>query len=163
MKKIKLRSRNSVDKFIIVDDEDYEFLNKFKWSISGSNGSNYAATYYKGKHFRLHRIILNAPKNLVVDHINHDKLDNRKSNLRICSRTQNNWNTKKNINNKSGFKGVYFNKENKKWRVAITMNGERIHVGYFLDKIEAAMAYDKVISRYRKQFAYLNFPITKDV
>jgi hypothetical protein len=77
-------------KFAIVDAEDYERLSKYKWHVDKGDSTYYAARGIVGKNFRMHREILNAPEGLVVDHRNHNGLDNRKKNLRLCTRSQNN-------------------------------------------------------------------------
>jgi len=85
----------------------------------------------------LHRLIMDAPKGMVVDHINHDTLDNRKGNLRIITDSQNNQNRKGKANSSSGILGVNWNKQAGKWQVAVKVNGKNKHIGLF-DDIERA-------------------------
>jgi hypothetical protein len=141
----------------IVDDEDYEELLKYKWhkKIDG-----YAArtVYEKGKFqtIRMHREIMDAPKGFDVDHVNGNRLDNRKTNLRKATRSQNVMNKGKLSNNKSGYKGVYWDSQTKKWRACIRVNGKLINLGRFQDKDEAALEYNKAAIFYHKEFAFLN-------
>jgi hypothetical protein len=108
----------------------------------------------------MHREILRPPGHLVVDHINHNGLDNRKANLRHATRAQNNFNRLIIIreDSSSKYKGVSWRKRKKKWRARICINGERKHIGYFKDEIHAAKAYDKAAKKYHGEFASLNFP-----
>lgn len=89
----------------------------------------------------MHRIIMNCPEDRQVDHINGDGLDNRKSNLRVCTQRQNSCNTLKYSTNKSGYKGVSFSKDTNKWRATIVVNYKQIHLGLFNTPEEAAEAY----------------------
>lgn len=103
----------------------------------------------------MHRLILSAPKNLEVDHKNGNTLDNRRSNLRLCTRSQNAANIPTN-RAKSGLRGVYFSKQKNKWKATITEGGREKHLGYFLDKESAARAYDKAAEESFGDFARLN-------
>ena len=102
----------------------------------------------------MHRDIIRVRNEMVVDHINHNGLDNRKVNLRAATIAQNAWNRRR---KKSRFVGVNWNRQMKKWRVAVSDQGKRKHVGYFEDKIEAAKAYDRAAMKYHGEFAILNF------
>jgi len=93
-----------------------------------------------------------------VDHINGNPLDNRKSNLRICTHAENSNNTGPRKNNTSGYKGVYWAKRNKRWLAQITHNGKQVYIGHYKDKEEAARAYDAKAKEFQGEFAYLNFP-----
>lgn len=149
MKEIKLTQ----GKVAIVDDEDYERINKHKWCCIGG----YAGRNINGKHYYLHWEIIGKPKKgLEIDHTNKNKLDNRKSNLRICNRSQNNRNVFTNKSNKSGYKGVIWLKQNKKWMAQITFNYKRIYLGLFTNKLDAAKAYNDAARRYHKEFSSLN-------
>ena len=109
----------------------------------------------------IHRLIMDAPKGMEVDHINGNPLDNRKSNLRICTRSENERNKGPLKNNTSGYKGVTrqsrINK-NDKWRAQIRHNSKLIVIGLYEDKEEAARAYDKKAKELHGEYAYLNFP-----
>ena len=151
-------------KYAIVDPEDFERLNKHKWYADKRSNTFYAIRCVgprrKIKYIRMHREVIHPPDHLVVDHINHNGLDNRKANLRHATRAQNNRNrliiVRKNSSSK--YKGVNWNKSKKKWRARIHVDGECIFLGYFKDEIEAAKAYDKAAKKYYKEFASLNFP-----
>jgi hypothetical protein len=107
----------------------------------------------------MHREIINAPDDLVVDHINYNGLDNRKANLRLATRRQNSLHVIRTINpGSSKYKGVSWNTNKKRWHVQITTNGKTIRLGYFTDEIEAAKAYDQAAKKYHGDFAALNFP-----
>ncbi len=140
----------------IVDDIDFEYLNKLNWSFS--NG--YAAKKLKGnKNLFMHTLIVNCPKNMKVDHKNGDGLDNRKKNLRVCTQAQNIANQKVRSDNLSGYKGVSFFKYGKRirrWVAKITVNYSQKHLGYFYTEKEAAIAYNKGAKKYFGEFAKLN-------
>ena len=108
----------------------------------------------------MHRQILHPPGHLVVDHINHNGLDNRKANLRHATRVQNNRNRLiiKRKGASSKYKGVSWRKRKKRWHARIHVNGRYKFLGYFKEEINAAKAYDKAAKKYHKEFASLNFP-----
>ncbi|NQT02028.1 MAG: HNH endonuclease [Planctomycetes bacterium] len=147
-------------KFTIVDADDYEHLNKCKWSCQKIGNTFYAYRNESYKKIAMHHEIMNAPKGMVVDHIDGNGLNNRKSNLRICTQAQNNQNKRPKRNCSSKYKGVSFHKFSKKWEVQIACNKKREHVGRFDDEIEAALAYDRKAGELFGEFAYLNFKTT---
>ena len=105
----------------------------------------------------MHRQIIAAPKEVIVDHININTLDNRKANLRFATYTQNNWNSRRGMNEGSSkYKGVVWNKQQNKWRVTIVNNKKSFHLGFFEDEKEAAKAFNEAALKYRGQFALLN-------
>lgn len=163
MKKIKLQS----GKYTKVDDDNYEYLNQFKWRWRKLTNSLYVYRMYyigngKYKHESMHRIIMNAPKGMDVDHIDHNGLNNQKSNLRIVTRSQNMMNTKKIQKNKSSkYKGVVWFKPIKKWQVRIMINYKYISIGYFDSEDEAGLAYNKKAQELYGEYAYYN-KIKKD-
>lgn len=140
-------------KWVLVDIEDFEKVSKYKWYLSSSG---YAIAYSGGRVW-MHRFLINPPKNLDVDHINGDKLDNRKSNLRPATRGQNLHSRPKLITNSSGFKGVFFEKSCSKWRAQIHCKGKKFHCGVFKTAEEAARAYDRYALKLFGPFAWLNF------
>ena len=120
------------------DNDDLEKCSKLTWHYAKNKDSKYIQTRIKGKMIKLHRYIMNMNNsNLVVDHINRNPLDNRKSNLRICSYKENSFNKSIRVDNTSGIPGVSFHKTNKKWRAKIKYNNLTIHLGYFEDINEA--------------------------
>ncbi|MBE3141457.1 MAG: HNH endonuclease [Thermoplasmata archaeon] len=104
----------------------------------------------------IHRLIMNAPHGIDVDHIDMDKLNNQRGNLRLCTRSQNMMNSGKRANNVSGYKGVSL-VGGKYIRAQIRVNGEKIHLGNFPDSISAAKAHDEVARKYHGEFARTNF------
>jgi hypothetical protein len=146
-------------KYAIVDAEDYESLNRYRWCAIQTGRNWYAKTLDRnGIILSMHRVITNAPKGLFVDHINHNSLDNRRSNLRLCTHAQNQQNTKPRSGGTSKYKGVHWEKARNKFRARITYNRKGIHLGMFDSEIDAAKAYDKKARELFGQFAYLNFP-----
>ncbi len=148
------------DKFAIVDEEDYEWLCQYKWHASKKGRTWYAASQRSKKRLTMHRVILNAPKGLVVDHINHNGLDNRKENLRLCTYAQNSQNSRPHnrLNKWSQYKGVTFDKKRNYFKALIQHNKKKYFLGSFKNEIKAAKAYDKKAREFFGEFAYLNFP-----
>ena len=135
----------------IIDDENFKLLNQWKWSY---HRIGYAI---RKSNILMHRLIMNCPKNKTIDHINGNKLDNRKINLRICSLSENLKNQKLRINNTSGYKGVSFEKRRNKWRSQIKIGRQVKEIGQFKTAIQAAMAYDLWAKNIYGEYAKLNF------
>jgi len=154
MKEIELPQHNS---YAIVDDADYDKLKTYSWSRSG-RGDVVAWDKGNNKLVKMHRLIMEAPPNVEVDHINRNPLDNRRDNLRYCNSSQNKCNRLKQHNNKSGYKGVSWHKQRKKWTVRCGHHGKHHYIGLFDDKEDAARAYDAAARRLHGDFAQLNFP-----
>jgi hypothetical protein len=144
-------------KVALVDDEDYDYLNQWKWHILSKR---YAGTNMKingkSKSIYLHRFIMKVSKDMQVDHIDNDKLNNVKTNLRICTHTQNMINRPVRSNSKSGFKGVIFYDKLKKYIARIKFNKEIKYLGSFNDPIDAARAYNAAALKYHGEFAHIN-------
>lgn len=122
-----------------IDLEDIDKIKYIKWHFIKTRG--YARGNNKnGKDFMLHRFLLNPEDNEFVDHINGDKLDNRKCNLRIVTKSQNGMNSKTPSNNTSGVKGVYWDKRSEKWEASIQINMKKRCLGYFKEKEDAIKA-----------------------
>lgn len=150
--------------YALVDDEDFEELNKVKWCAIKGRYTYYAVRGVRVKGegrnigFKMHRVILKlSDRKIFVDHIDGNGLNNQKSNLRKSTCADNRRNSKGNKIGSSMYKGVFWNKENKKWRSKIGFNGEKIFIGDFTNEIECAKAYDKKAMELFGEFAYLNF------
>jgi hypothetical protein len=145
-------------KFAIVDAEDYERLSRHKWRVLKIKGDRfYAARTAGGKTILMHREIMNPPPGMLCDHKNHNTLDNRRSNLRICTAAQNQQNRLPNTGGTSRYKGVLWHKEHQKWQAKIGYNGRHIHIGYYDYEADAAIAYDDMAVELFGEFACLNF------
>lgn len=145
-------------KFAIVDAEDYPWLSKHKWYAIKSDIRFYAYRAHRKRNISMHRQIMNAPKNMFVDHIDGNSLNNTKANLRLATSIQNTWNRRKyNVPSRSKFKGTVWVKK-QKWQARICINGKRLYLGSFNNEADAARAYDKKAAELFGQFAYLNFP-----
>lgn len=151
MKKILLPN----NKFTLVDEEDFEKVNSHHWHIHSKEGYVIREVESQGKRtvIRLSRFIMGDPEGMVVDHINGDKLNNSRSNLRICTKAENNRNRK----GTRKYKGAYYSKIAKKWFAAIRSNGKTKTLGYFMTEIDAARCYDKAARELFGEFARLNF------
>lgn len=154
MKKIALRGKWGLGKFTLVDDEDFEKVNKFKWNL---NQKGYVRGTARAGRNRLHRYLMQCPKGLEIDHINGDKLNNRKENLRICTCSQNSKNKKKGIRNNqtSKYKGVTFVSGG--WRVHVWNNYRKLYLGEYKTEHLAAIVYDFAVKQLHGEFAKTNF------
>jgi len=149
--------------FTSVDAKDYPVLSQNTWFTEGTDKNYYAVRKENGKSIKMHRQITNAPDHLVVDHIDHNGLNNRRSNLRLATFTQNCQNQRRLSHKTSKYKGVHWNKRNKKWAAQIHCNNKKYYLCYFTDEIEAAKAYDKKAVELHGEFSCLNFPKTTTV
>lgn len=141
----------------IVDDSDYDPLNNYTWHL-GNNG--YIKTFIGGRKnlqcLLMHRLIMNPPDDHEVDHINGDKLDNRRENLRIVTRSQNARNLRRHKRFSSRFKGVSWNQSRQRWEAEITIEHRSIYLGSFASEIQAALAYNHAAIDHFGEFASLN-------
>ncbi len=156
MKEIKLTQ----GKFALVDDEDYEYVNQFSWCLRKTKSYMYA---YGGlkidgefKTVQMHRLIMNPPKGMLVDHKNGDGLDNRRNNLRICTRSQNCVNRVRTKGSKSKYLGVGWCNYRNKWLVKITVKGKQRCIGKFGSELEAAIIANISMRKYYGEFANPN-------
>ena len=132
-------------KFALVDDEDFEWLNQWKWVFN--NGYAVVSKYMGGgsKNTKrvtiyMHRLVNNTPKGFETDHVNRNKLDNRKKNLRIASKSLNSINRGLRKDNTSGYKGVGWMEKRKKWYASIMINQKSKSLGYFNIMQDAILA-----------------------
>lgn len=139
---------------ITIDEEYYDQLISFTWHI---NSDGYAVTQRQKQKIKMHRLIMDVnDPSIQIDHINGNKLDNRKANLRLCTNQQNCRNVTKRTNNKSGYKGVVWHKASNKWLAKITVNKIVKYLGIFENKDMAAKAYNNAAIKYFGEFALLN-------
>jgi len=151
----------SEGKWTIVDAGDYYWLNSYKWIVYGNRNNFYAVRNSivapnETRPVYMHRLIMNPPPGLLVDHRNCDSLDNRRSNLRHATPSQNMQNRRKKKNTTSKYRGVWF--YNGKYESQISYRGKKMWVGIFDSEIDAAHAYDEAAKKYHGEFARLNFP-----
>jgi len=153
--KSKDRKSTIVIAYAQIDDEDYDKVKQYRWYLT-------VCGYVATSKIRMHRLILGLPPSIPkVDHINHNPLDNRKTNLRLCDESQNGGNRLKNRIVKgakptSKYKGVTFDKYHEKWAAAIKITQQKIHLGYFKIELDAAIAYNNAAKQYFNEFALLN-------
>lgn len=138
----------------LIDLDDVDKVKNIKWHRSDLQRSTYYCISNNSEWRRIHRLIMGVTdKDIVVDHINHNGLDNRKSNLRICTSGQNTCNCLTSKNNKSGHKEVYWSKERKKWCVQISINNKTKGLGRYDTIEEAIEAREKAAKEYYGEFA----------
>jgi len=149
--------------FALVDDEDFEELNKYKWYDYKSRNAFYACRKLRlGVNKRqiivMHRQILGLEDpNIKGDHIDHNGLNNQRYNLRPSTNAENTRNQKPKKGYSSKYKGVCWHKRDEKWNATIFAENKKKHLGYFTNEIEAAKAYDAAAKIYFKEFSCLNF------
>lgn len=169
MAELEIKNRNGKKFIVIYDDEDRELIEKYTWHVN-QDEKPYARTRIrtlcgKIRYLYMHRLILNAPKDKLIDHKNHNRLDNRKGNIRLCNDTQNAMNTTawgmskylgvtRCINRKKQYKYMY-------WIANIKINGKVKRLGMFPytseGEIQAGKCYDEGAKKYHGEFANLNF------
>ncbi len=137
----------------IFDPQDEWLVKQHTWSLT----RGHIRTVQNGKTVYLHRLIMGAADNEQIDHINGDKTDNRRCNLRFADHTKNQQNKGLRSDSTTGFKGVCFDRRSGKFMAYINAYGRRTYLGYFEDKNSAALAYDKAAVRLHGDFARLNF------
>lgn len=157
MKEIKLTQ----GKVALVDDEDFEYLNQYKWHANKIGNFYYAVRNAKlAKNswmpLMMHREIMNTPKGTGTDHKDHNGLNNQKVNLRFCDKKTNAMNRLSNKNSSSEFKGVSWFTKNKNWKSQIQKDGKVIYLGSFKNEHDAALAYNQKATELYGEFANLN-------
>ena len=139
-----------------VDNEDFSYLNQWKWYYKqGYAARNIIAPDGSRTIVRMHRLLLKTPIGMETDHINHNKLDNRRDNLRIVTKNQNQWNRKKQAGS-SQYKGIYWNKQNKRWHVQLQVDGKKKWLGYYANEEDARLAYENGVSKYQGIFGRIS-------
>ena len=156
-----VRLKLTQGKSTIISDKDYAKVKKYRWVAKKSRNTYYAmAKDEKGKTIYLHRLIKGVTNpSLIVDHKNHDGLNNTRSNLRVCEIHENSCNRgpmKKRSKNCSKYKGVYWSKNKERWIASITRNYKNIYIGSFTKELDAALAYDRKAKIVFGSFAYFN-------
>ncbi|WP_173934287.1 AP2 domain-containing protein [Chelativorans sp. Marseille-P2723] len=142
----------------LVDDDHFGTLSARKWfAARDARGLVYARTKIDGRAVGMHRVIMNAPKGILVDHKNRNTLDNRRCNLRLATSQQNNAN-KSFQSRKFSYRGVLQTRSQKSYGAQIRVNRKLIYLGSYPTIEEAARAYDAAATRYFGEFASLNFP-----
>lgn len=139
------------------DLEDYDKIKEYTWHINAYGyiaSSTFKRQLGLTKNILFHRLILNPPDEMHIDHYNHVKFDNRKFNLRICNNQENSQNTTLRSTNKSGVKGVFWNKDRNKWEAYITVHGKKINLGRHLNKDDAILVRKNAEFQY---FGSFNF------
>ncbi len=139
---------------VMVDDEDYEWLRQYEWQVDRHNSVKTHAPGMKGK--LIHRLILNAPEHLEVDHIDGNRLNNQRSNLRLATSSQNKMNRGPRKDNTSGYKGVSWHSQRLKWTARVKAGQKYIHLGLFDSKEAAALAYNSAARQLHGEYAWLN-------
>ena len=142
----------------IINESDYLLVSPYTWWIGSGRNSHtlYACATINGHKTKMHRLIMNATKGQIVDHINGCGIDNRRQNLRLCSHSQNSANMFRMALGSSRFKGVSWDKVKKRWFAKITVNYKQIALGRYRTEEDAARAYDAAAKTYFGKFANIN-------
>lgn len=171
MKTIQLhKGKEPINKYAVIDDDDYEDVSRHEWKILVTKWGSYAKRYEtipgtgKARTILMHRQIASPPDGMLVDHINGDGLDNRRSNLRVVTPSENNFNRKATrSDNSSGFTGVHTTKRGRGWGARIHSGGRSWYLGVFHCPVEAAIFRDIAAIEIHGSMAHLNFPKLMEV
>lgn len=141
--------------FTLVDDEDFEWLREWRWHTD-NKGYVVRRVRRNGKKYvvYMHREIMKTPSGMVTDHINGNKIDNTRANLRVCTDNQNKWNRGKSYVAKTPYKGAYWQSQIKRWYSRIQVEGKDIYLGTFDTPEQASEAYAKASLKYHGEYAY---------
>lgn len=158
MKTFTIIQKNGMVHTVIVDDEDYDELMMHTINIYPDKNTNYAIVHvycekYKYKDIRLHRYILGiTDPDIEVDHRDHNGLNNQRENLRVATHQENQYNRNPNKISTSSYKGVGWNKQNKKWVARIRDDGKSKYLGSFDDEYEAYLVYESAAEKIQGEF-----------
>lgn len=163
MKHITIYSKTHGTHVVLVDDNDYDLVIQFKWFIyrctfKGKKARTfYAIARIKNVMTRMHRLIMDAhnPK-ILIDHKDHNGLNNQRDNLRLANAKQNQFNMRPHVNNKTGFKGVSYHKGDKMYMVFMKVNDKNTYFGSYKTPVDAAKRYNELARQYHGEFAYQN-------
>jgi hypothetical protein len=139
----------------VIDDADFDLVSQFKWHAHFDGTNWYALRRTATGHQSMHNLVMGSPTGVKIDHRDHNGLNNRRGNLRVCEHRQNCYNLKMKVTNRSGYKGVSWKTTHQRWCAQIRF-GKVYHLGLFEDKIDAARAYDSAAVRYFGEFAATN-------
>lgn len=139
-----------------IDKADFALVNQMRWHIDRSKNQGYMKHTAGRKILRMHRLIMNANQAQFIDHINGDRADNRRCNLRFATAAQNIANSKKRSNTKTPYKGVVKNGDGKLWTARICKNGKIYGLGSFETPEKAALAYNAKALELHGEFARIN-------
>lgn len=142
-------------KYAMVDNEDFDRVKDINWAYS----KGYAKNRFFGS---MQNYIMKVDKSTIVDHIRHNTLDNRKSELRVSDAQKNSWNQQPRKGSKSKYSGVWFDKNRGKWVGEVKKDGKKYYVGRFDNEVECAKSRDKRALELFGEYGYLNFPELKD-
>jgi AP2 domain-containing protein len=162
--KIALRGKKARGRVVLIDDEDYGLISSYVWFCweverpgRRSNGPYAFANIRQGDQWgtiRMHKLLTGWDR---TDHVDGNGLNNQRSNLRPATRGQNVQNSRPRLGSSSLYKGVYWNKERRRWVASIRMSGRLYSLGRFTEEIDAAKAYDAAARHYFGEYARLNF------
>ena len=158
----------TMGKVAIVDAADFDALSAYKWCAMQSGNGKFRAMRKgprnggSGAAILMHRLVMSAPEGVKVDHINHDPLDNRRSNLRLCTHAENLRNVTSYRESSSQYLGVSWHKARGKWTAQIEIDGRKKHLGYFTEEAAAALTYDAAARAHYGAFANPNFKDDRD-
>lgn len=138
------------------DLEDYDLIKDYHWFSDKDGYIKSDDKLNKQRNLLMHRLVMNCPSNMIIDHIKHNIKDNRKSELRIVTHSENNKNQCMKLNNTSGVTGVSFDKNTNKWNAYITVNYKRINVGYYKSFEDALRARKEAEEKYFGEYSYDN-------
>lgn len=143
--------------YAVVDAADLDLLGQYRWYLAkpgkGRRGGNYPTATVGGRPLTMHRLLVPAPDGYVVDHINRDGLDNRRSNLRVITPAQNMQNRRSRVGATSSFRGVYWAKNEQKWRAQVKVEGIKFCLGSYDSEEDAA----KAASSFRQRYVPLSY------